>query len=154
MNTLSTDRATYHVRGNSLKAIRSAGMLGGPAFRTVLDNDYAGSGTAYEESDYIFSGRTPRDDSEEQVAVTNRANLKRFRNNVAAVLMASTLISCEVSTAAGLPEVQQFTRETVLPVEQQDVENFLEPLVFVWDEEKYIVSEAIRNYLAVFDADH
>ena len=72
--------------------------------------------------------------------------------------MASTAISCEPATATILPpEVHQPARVTappIEPVEQPDVENFLEPLVFVWDEEKYIVSEAIRNYLAVFDADH
>ncbi len=72
--------------------------------------------------------------------------------------MAATAISCEPATALVLPpEVLPSARETVVPiepVEQQDVENFLEPLVFVWDEEKYIVSEAIRSYLALFNADH
>ncbi len=72
--------------------------------------------------------------------------------------MAATAISCEPATALVLPpEVLPSARETVVPIEpvaQQDVENFLEPLVFVWDEEKYIVSEAIRSYLALFNADH
>ena len=57
-------------------------------------------------------------------------------------------------TALELPEVHQSARETVTPVKQQDVENFLDPLVFHWDEEKYIVSDAIRSYVAQFDADH
>ncbi len=72
--------------------------------------------------------------------------------------MASIATTCEPTTATILPpEVHQTARETVLtvePVVKPEVENFLEPLVFVWDEEKYIVSEAIRSYLAVFDADH
>jgi len=38
--------------------------------------------------------------------------------------------------------------------QQQDEENFLDPLVFNWDEEKFIVSEAVRCYVAQFDADH
>ncbi len=52
------------------------------------------------------------------------------------------------------PEVHQPSFETAFTFAHQEVEDFLEPLVFVWDEEKYIVSEAIRSYLALFNADH
>lgn len=31
-----------------------------------------------------------------------------------------------------------------------EVENFLEPLVFDWDEDDYLVSRAIRSYVAEF----
>ncbi len=72
--------------------------------------------------------------------------------------MAATAISCEPATALVLPpEVLPSARETVVPIEpvaQQDVENFLEPIVFVWDEDWFVVSEAIRKELAIFNADH
>lgn len=71
--------------------------------------------------------------------------------------MASSALSCEPATATVLPlEVHTSVREPALPIEPivQQEEDFLEPLVFVWDEERYIVSEAIRNYLALFNADH
>lgn len=72
--------------------------------------------------------------------------------------MASSALSCEPATTTVLPlEVHPSARETVLPIEpivQQEVENFLEPLVFVWDEDRFVVSEAIQSYLALFNADH
>ena len=48
-----------------------------------------------------------------------------------------------------LPEVHRPSFETALTFAEQEVEDFLEPLVYVWDEERYIVSEAIRRYLAL-----
>ena len=52
-----------------------------------------------------------------------------------------------------LPKVHRPSFETALTFAEQEVEDFLEPLVYVWDEERYIVSEAIRRYLALFNAD-
>jgi len=155
MSTLSTDRTTYLVRGNSLKAIQSAGSLGGRPFGIALDNTYAGLGGSSEASAYAFFGRTPKDKPEDQAAVANGANLTRFRNTVAAVLIASTaMISCEPVTAMELPEVHQSARELPSPHKDHEVENFLDPLVFDWDEDRFVVSEAIRNELAEFNADH
>jgi len=155
MSTLSTDRTTHLVRGDSLKAIRLAGSLGGRSFAFTSNDSYAGHGDAVEVSDRAFFGRMPNDAVEDQAAVVNGVNLARLRNNVAAVLIASTaMINCEPVTALELPEVHQSARESVIPVKQQDVENFLDPLDFHWDQEKYIVSEAIRSYMAQFDADH
>ena len=69
--------------------------------------------------------------------------------------MASTMISCEPATATELPEVRQSAREAVLPVDRQyEMENFFEPLAFDWDEDWFVVSEAIRKELAIFNADH
>jgi len=155
MSTLSTDRTTYLVRGDSLKAIRLAGSLGGCSLAFTSNDTYAGLGNAVEVSGRAFFGRMPHDAVEDQAAVVNGVNLSRLRNNVAAVLIASTaMINCEPATALELPEVHQSSSETMTPVKQQDVENFLDPLVFHWDQEKYIVSEAIRSYVAQFNADH
>ena len=155
MSTLSTDRTTYLVRGDSLKAIRLAGSLGGRSFAFTPNDTYAGLGNAVDVSGRAFFGRMPNDTVEDQAAVVTGVNLSRLRNNVAAVLIASiAMINCEPVTALELPEVHQSARESVTHVKQQDVENFLDPLVFHWDEEKFIVSEAIRSYVAQFDADH
>ncbi len=155
MSTLSTDRTTYLVRGDLLKAIQSAGSLGGRSFGIVSDNTYAGLGGSSEASAYAFFGRTPKDTSEDQAVVANGDNLTRLRNNIAAVLIASTaMISCEPVSAMELPEVHQSARELPSPHKDQAVENFLDPLVFDWDDDRFIVSEAIRHELAKFNADH
>ena len=155
MSTLSTDRTTYLVRGDSLKAIRLADSLGGSSFAFIPNDTYAGLGNAVDVSGRAFFGRMPNDTVEDQAAVVTGVNLSRLRNNVAAVLIASiAMINCEPVTALELPEVHQSARESVTHVKQQDVENFLDPLVFNWDEDRFIVSEAIRNELAKFNADH
>lgn len=155
MSTLTTNRTTQLVRGDSLKAIQTAGLLGRSPFVFTSNDTYGGIGNTLEVSGCAFFGRMPTDTAEDRSAIATGVNLSRLRNNVAALLIASTaMTSCEQATAVELPEVQQPAREIAPHLEPQDVENFLDPLIFHWDEENYIVSEAIRSYVVQFDADH
>lgn len=155
MSTLNTNRSTQLVRGESLKAIQLASLLGIRPVTFTSDDTFAGLANPFEVSGCPFGVPLTADLVETQADVASDVNLSRFRNQVAAALIASNaMVTCEPGTTLELPEVPHLSLETVPPVEQQDVENFLDPLVFHWDEEKYIVSEAIRSYVAQFDADH
>ena len=61
--------------------------------------------------------------------------------------------SCEQATALEFPEVRQSTSEKNF-AQETNVEQFLDPLFFQWNEEQFIVSEAVRSYVAQFDADY
>lgn len=157
MTILSTDRTTSLLRGDSLKAIQTASVLGSPSFEFTPSDTYAGiSCEPYPEASGCgFFGRTPKDAPEKRAVVVAGAGLSLFRNNVAAVLIASTaMVPGEPATALELPKVQQSTTAFEMQHMDYEVENFLEPLELSWDEDRFIVAEAIQRELAQFNANH
>lgn len=155
MSTLSTNKMMYVARGDSLKAIRLASSLGGPSFAFLSTDTSTGLvGNAIGASNRMSHSKVVSDTAEQQAVAG--ANLSLLRNGVAAAIIASTaMIHCDSATATEPPEVHQLARQAVAPVKQQEeMDDILDPLVFHWDQEKYIVSEAIRSYVAQFDADN
>ena len=55
-----------------------------------------------------------------------------------------------------LPEEDRVAmeREQSHSIRNEMEEDFLEPLVFDWSEDKFIVAQAVRYYMAQFDADY